>query len=434
MKRVEGWVVRTMLVVLANITALFAIRPMVSYRALELGATPTHIGLITGGYAVLAVLFAVPVGRLVDRIGEAPLMICGPLGSACVALSLVWIDSLLILGISQAVLGLTHLTTQVGIQTLLGNAGQAAGRDARYGGLAVVASLGQMIGPVAAGGITAGSDMVAPWVFGFAAMTALTASLIAATLLVKPPALNERQRTTRRRGPRKPALDGMPSSPADRAPTGPSDATASKEAEQPSGRVRDILRIRSLPQALFISIAVLTSTDVLLAYLPVYGQANNIPVSVITTLLAIRAGMAMLSRVGMLPLVRMLGRQRLLTIATLVPGAAIIALPLTTNATVLMILMAVTGFFLGLGQPMTLVWFAKQVPAQIRGTALAVRMSGSKFGQMLMPVIVGAIAGVAGVGAVFWSMGAVLATGAALLHGTNLDDPPDLRRVTPKPR
>jgi len=435
MKRVEGWVVRTMLVVLANITALFAVRPMVSYRALELGATPAHIGLITGGYAILAVLLAVPVGRIVDRIGEAPLMICGPLGSALVALSLLWIDSLLILGISQAVLGFTHLTAQVGIQTLLGNAGGPGGRDARYGGLAVVASLAQMIGPIAAGGITAGSATVSPWVFGFAAMSALTASVIAITLLIKPPAINERQRRPRRQpaAEQKPVTD-TPLGAGDGAPGDGKVTPDSKKPEEPSGRVRDILRIRSLPQALFVSIAVLTSNDVLLAYLPVYGEANNIPVAVITTLLAIRAGMAMLSRVVMLPLVRLLGRKRLLVIATLAPGVAILAMPLTTHPTTLMILMAVAGFFLGLGQPMTLVWFANQVPAEIRGTALAVRMSGSKFGQMLMPVIVGAIAGVAGVGAVFWSMGAVLATGAALLRGANLDDPPSRRVVTSKPR
>lgn len=427
--RLDGWVVRTLFVVLANITALFAVRPMVSYRALELGATPTHIGLIAGSYAALAVALAVPVGRVVDRVGEAPLMIVGPLGSACVALSLMWIDSLVVLGLSQAVLGFTHLCAQVGIQTLLGNAGNPAGRDARYGGLAVVASLGQMIGPVAAGGITAGSETVSPWVFGFAAGCAFTGAVFALTLLVKPPAQHERRL-------RRPAASAKPPS-APGAPSG--EREGAQDTDQPGRGVLDILRIKSLPQALFISIVVLASNDVLIAYLPVYGEANDIPVAVITTLLSIRAGMAMLSRVVMLPMIRRLGRKRLLRIATFAPGLAIVVIPLTTVPPMLMALIAVAGFFLGLGQPMTLVWFANQVPAEIRGTALAVRMSGGKFGQMLMPVVVGAIAGVIGVGAVFATIRLMLASGSALLRGADLDDPPSKRlagsgRPTPPPR
>lgn len=418
--RVEGWVVRTLLVLLANITALFAVRPMVSYRALELGATPTQIGLIAGGYGVLAVTLAVSVGRLADRIGEAPLMIMGPLGTASVAISLIWIDNLVLLGLTQAVLGITHLSAQVGIQTLLGNAGDPGGRDARYGGLAVVASLAQMLGPVAAGAITAGSTTVSPWVFGFAGATATVASMLAVTLLVRPPAVHER----RHRQP--------PATPSPDAPPTPHRRLRRQRTPRPQGhRLIDILRIRSMPQALWVSLAVVTSNDLLIVYLPVYGQANNIPVTVITALLAVRAGTGTLSRLVMLPMIRRLGRKRLLRIAMVAPCLALVVLPLTTDTGVLIALMAVAGFFLGLGQPMTLVWIANQVPTDIRGTALAMRMTGSKLGQMFMPVVIGAIAGVVGVGAVFLTMGLMLGSGAVLLRGANLDDPPSRRLPQP---
>lgn len=64
-----GWFPRLLLVSVAFQTSVYAARPMVSYRALELDAGPLMIGLIASAYAVLSLVAAVPVGRWVDGWG-----------------------------------------------------------------------------------------------------------------------------------------------------------------------------------------------------------------------------------------------------------------------------------------------------------------------------------------------------------------------------
>ena len=48
---------------------VFGLRPLISYKALALGATTFEIGLIASSFAVLGLIGAVPVGRLTDRFG-----------------------------------------------------------------------------------------------------------------------------------------------------------------------------------------------------------------------------------------------------------------------------------------------------------------------------------------------------------------------------
>jgi hypothetical protein len=64
---------------------------------------------------------------------------------------------------------------------------------------------------------------------------------------------------------------------------------------------------------------------------------------------------------------------------------------------------------------MTLSWLSIAAPGGSRATAMAMRVSGNRLGQIVAPVVLGAVAGPAGVGAVFVLLAAVLATVAALL-------------------
>jgi len=59
----RGWQARALLIALFSMTANQALRPMVTYRALELGATAAELGLVAGSFALLSSVFAVPLGR-----------------------------------------------------------------------------------------------------------------------------------------------------------------------------------------------------------------------------------------------------------------------------------------------------------------------------------------------------------------------------------
>jgi MFS family permease len=57
--------------------SIYVMRPMITYRAIENGASGFEIGLIASIYALLPLIVAVPMGRWVGRLGELPLLIAG---------------------------------------------------------------------------------------------------------------------------------------------------------------------------------------------------------------------------------------------------------------------------------------------------------------------------------------------------------------------
>ena len=57
--------------------SIYVMRPMITYRALENGASTYEIGLIASIYALTPLLIAVSMGRWVGKFGEVPLLILG---------------------------------------------------------------------------------------------------------------------------------------------------------------------------------------------------------------------------------------------------------------------------------------------------------------------------------------------------------------------
>jgi MFS family permease len=180
--------------------------------------------------------------------------------------------------------------------------------------------------------------------------------------------------------------------------------------------MRSILGARGVPAGIFISLSVLSATDILTAYLPVVGEHRGIAPSVIGVLLSIRAAATIACRLVLTPLLQLLGRAVLLTATCLLAGVlcAGIALPIPVWAIGLML--AILGFCLGVGQPLSMTTVVQAAPDDARSTALALRLTGNRLGQVAAPAGAGLVAGVAGVAAPFVMLGAllVLSAGVAL--------------------
>ena len=88
--------------------------------------------------------------------------------------------------------------------------------------------------------------------------------------------------------------------------------TAGKSRTEQGDRVpvRRILRARGVPSGIFVSLAVLSATDILTAYLPVVGEHRGIAPAVIGLLLSLRAAATIACRLVLTPLLRLLGRTR----------------------------------------------------------------------------------------------------------------------------
>ncbi|MGH3812396.1 MAG: MFS transporter [Pseudonocardiaceae bacterium] len=383
--------------------AVNAVRPTVSYRALALGADNVQLGLIAAGFALLSLVFAIPIGRMIDRRGEMPFVILGVLLVSAVAFVLVGVSAIWALFVSQAVLGLGQVLTTLGMQALIANS-EATHRDSRFGTFTVMVSLGQFVGPAASGFVSQhvatpaaltwgrGMDLVGSSVFLAAAGAGLLGFLLA--FFSRPAG------STTRGGP---SSSGAP------------------DASMLSSVVR-VLQQPKAPQAMFASIAVLTTTDLLVAYLPAYGETTGLSATTVGLLLSVRAGASLVSRVFMGPLVRRVGRGRLLTLSTTLPALVLAPLPLVDAPALLFSSMVVAGLGLGLGQPLSLVWIAQAAPENMRGTAVAVRLSGNRLGQVAIPAVVGGIVGSAGLGAVFVLLAMMLA-GSSILTASGAFSP-----------
>ncbi|WP_329353179.1 hypothetical protein OG226_50670 [Streptomyces sp. NBC_01261] len=122
-------------------------------------------------------------------------------------------------------------------------------------------------------------------------------------------------------------------------------------------------------------------------------RSARLSVRTVGLLLAVQRAASLMARVGMLRLIRLLTRRRLLFLSMLVAAGGLAALPLADRLLGLCLLMVVIGFRLGLGQPITLGWVAEHVPDGDQGTAMSMRLGGNLLGQTIVPVTVGAVRG-----------------------------------------
>jgi MFS family permease len=189
--------------------------------------------------------------------------------------------------------------------------------------------------------------------------------------------------------------------------------------------VRGILRTRGVPAGIFISLAVLSATDILTAYLPVVGEHRGIAPSVIGLLLSLRAAATIACRLVLTPLLRLLGRTLLLTVTCLLAALLCAGIALPVPVWALGLLLVLLGFCLGVGQPLSMTTVVQAAPEDARSTALALRLTGNRLGQVAAPASAGLIAGVAGVAAPFVMLGVLLLVSAGVALRSRGSAPPE---------
>jgi hypothetical protein len=83
--------------------------------------------------------------------------------------------------------------------------------------------------------------------------------------------------------------------------------------------------------------------------------------------------------------------------------------------------MALIGFLLGMGQPLTMSIVSKKTPIEERAMAISIRLFGNRLGQFFVPVGAGALAAPFGGGSVFVGL-ALLIASAGVVSVRNLSD------------
>ena len=356
-----------------------AVRVLVSYRVLALGGDAVTIGVVTALFSLAPLLVAVRIGRAVDRRHAAAVLRTGVLLTSLGVLVIAVSGDLIVLGLGNVILGFGQILVTVagqGFITLLSPPGEL---DRGFAGLTLGVSIGQAVGVPLVGVIAAGSSD------GGVVETTLALTVMGVVALAAVPfAWPIRER---------PQPAGPPT-PGDRQ------------------SVFSMISTTGMRPAVFSSLIVLASVDVVVAYLPVLGHEFGFSVLLVTLLLTARTAASIVSRAFLPWLLTWVPRSKLLVSATLCSALPTALLPFVPDPAVMALLLVVAGFFWGIGQPLTMTWVAGLVTAANRAAALSLRLTGNRLGQVLIPLAAGAAAGVAGTSSIFVITGGLLGTAA----------------------
>ncbi len=357
---------------------IYIVRPMITYRALELDASPTMIGVIAALYALLPVLFALSFGRWVGTLGEGRFVILGTASMSLAAGLLVFAQSIPLLAVAAALSGLSHLACMVGGQTLVSLRSPNDQYEKYFGYYTFSASLGQMLGPIIAV-LVAGSTGVIPksttTAFAVAALFAIAALI--------------------------PIINWRNEEPTVRA------------AQREEGALRSagsLLKNRKIFSAIYTSMAISSVGDILVVFLPLLGNEKSFSAFSIGVIIAVRAGASMLSRIYLGKLSEKFATERILIVSTIISLTACAAMAFASNVYLLAIIVVIAGFALGVGQPLTMSMVSLATAPEDRALAVSARLTGNRFGQFILPAGAGVLASSSGTSAVFIALSIFLAT------------------------
>lgn len=351
-------------------TLILIVRITTSYRALELGLPVIWLGIIATGFAIIPVFSAVKLGRWIDRGYDAQAIRIGNvlILVACIGFWLWPLSGLHLVGLS-VLLGFGHMFCMAGHQMLMVRAGGPLSRENVLGYYMIAAAIGQGAGPLVVGWV-GGSASLPPTGVLFAISLCLTAVGMVVALLIRP-----------------------------------ASTVAADEKDKALVPIRTLLHTRGLPAIFIASVVSVTALDLLVIYMPALGAERQIDANHIGLLLMVRSAAALISRIFYSRLIFVVGRAPLTLVSMLVSAAAFGAVATPMPLTAMYATMVVLGFGMGIASTLTLSGVMFLAPPGSYGTALTLRMTGNRLGQLMFPALAGVVAAATGVAGIFIIIG-----------------------------
>jgi MFS family permease len=361
-------------------TLILVIRITTSYRAIELGLSVLWLGVIAAGFAIIPAFTALQVGRWIDRGNDARAVRFGSALTviACIGLWAWPRSGMHLLGFS-VLLGFGHMFCMAGHQMLAVRSGGARSRESVLGYYMVAASIGQGFGPFIVGWL-GGAVALPPTdrLFAISLLAAVASAFVA--LAVRP-----------------------------------SQLVKSKQGSADFVPIGELLKLRGFPAVMASSVVTVTALDLLVIYLPALGAERHIDASDIGLLLTARSIASLVSRLFYARLIFAVGRLPLTLLSMLgsALGFLVLAIPLPLGPMYLVLI--VLGFAMGIASTLTISGVVHLAPADACGTALTLRMTGNRVGQIVFPALAGLLASATGVAGILVALGlGLVASGMAV--------------------
>jgi MFS family permease len=191
-------------------------------------------------------------------------------------------------------------------------------------------------------------------------------------------------------------------------------AKAPVHPEQANARVWDLLKEPLMRRLLLVNWLLSSCWDVHTFVVPVLGHERGFSASVVGTILGSFAVASALIRVILPWIARRLQEYRLLAGAMILAAIIFGMYPFFESPLAMGICSVCLGLVLGVVQPMIMSTLHQITPEHRQGEALGLRFMAVNASSVVMPLIFGAAGAVAGVSAVFWVVGAGVASGTPL--------------------
>lgn len=351
--RKPTWIVLLAVQTLAVQIVWVGIRVLAGLLAVDQGAGLAELSVLAAVTAAPALLGALFVGRLCDRVGGGPVSAVGIailLGGSVIVATAQGFPHLLA---GAGVAGAGSLLTILGQQAIVAARSLAGERTGHFSTVTTAASMGQMVGPLlVTGGIPMLNAELGPLLafgIGCGGLLVAIASLRAGLYPIE--------------GERIPVARSLHS--------------------------HRLLFLPGVRRSVATSAAVLVTVDLLYTMLPLWAAEREVSATVVGVLLTLRAAVSVVSRLALTRIVSLLGVRTVLLVALTFGVAALVLLAVAPTWTSWAAL-AMLGISLGVPQPLTMAWVVGLVPRTAQGAVLGLRLLTNRSAQVLLPILVGA--------------------------------------------
>jgi MFS family permease len=368
---------RPLIPFLAHVTLIqtltLVIRITTSYRAIELGLPVLWLGIIAT-VAIIPVFTALQVGRWIDRGNDAHAAWLGSalMFTACIGFWAWPRSAIHLLGFS-VLLGFGHMFCMAGHQMLAVRVGGKRSLETALGYYMVAASIGQGLGPFVVGWL-GGAAALPPTGLLFEIGFLVAAVSVVIAVLIRPLAGKAEHHH---------GGDSIP--------------------------IRRLLALRGFAAVMVSSVVTITALDLLVIYLPALGAERHIDSNHIGLMLTVRSVASLVSRAFYARLIFAIGRAPLTLTSMLGSAAGFLLLALPLSLPVMYAVLIGLGVAMGIASTLTLSGVMYLAPPEVCGTALTLRMTGNRIGQIVFPALAGLLAAATGVAGILLALGLGLA-------------------------
>ena len=358
-------------VTLIGFIGVNASRVVLQLYSLELGATPTQVGMLVALYYVCPLLLSYPAGTWGDRYGPLRPLVFSAICGAGGLMVPYFVHSLPALYIAGTLSGMSFAFFLVIVQNLVGIMSAPDKRAQNFSNFSLVGATSNFIGPLVAG------FSIDQFNYPIACVVAGALALVTGIMVLVWGKL----------------LPGGSRRVAPRAPIG-------KTLTDPA--VMRILVIGGLVQL---------GTDLFQFYIPVYGVGIGLSASAIGALLATFAAASFIVRFALARLIKRLGEDKLLAYSFYLAAVGFALVPLFQDVVMLALVSFIFGLGTGCGQPIaTMLMFSRAADGR-SGEALGLRLTVNNLVRVIAPALFGFIVSGFGLAPVFYINAAMMGAG-----------------------